>query len=1442
MTVKLAIVRQDAANYLFHWDAPQKSKGALRAITGGVDQLKIEAEHRKRLETLIDATVAGLQLLQPTEQLSKTAGEKTSGRLEELGRFMFNFLLPPSLKRWLQQLPEGTAVLLATNDTNLPWELLHDGHDFLALKYAIGRQLLTPTPPNQQTTLDKSNEMRFLFITNPTGELEEADKEVYKLIDLCDRAPENIAARQISHSRANKAVILAAFGSGQYDFIHYSGHATPNGLCLADGLLSFAELTQVLSGQPCVFLNGCQSAAEERTPQTLPFSGLNVQNLATAFIMHGARLFIGALWELFDVSSREFAEKFYALILNGIAVGEALRQSRKALYAARPNDPLWASYVLYGDPTEQIVHAAKPEPRAVTMLDVKVSGYQSLFDHLDIERGSALQAQITNEIAAVISQYEGTIFRQLSQHLCAVFGLADAYGDSPVRAIRAAHGVLAAVVEINGRYQNQLPLRLQAQVGISSGQVLKQTQNKMAELSGKPVTIVVQLADLAAPGEILTDAATYRFARSAFQFTPLSPDTVPEATRFDEFYLAGADIVQETRSGNMVGRQYELDQLQMWWQEAARGSGHLVSLVGQAGIGKTRLIQAFHTWLAGQNLQGVTAVCHTYNATTSYALLAQLIRSLADIRPEDDVAKSQRQLANLVQLILAENAADTAWQHREGIALLGQVIRLGASDPVIDALDPELRQRRLAALLQAILAYKSQQAPLVITLEDLHWADEASLAVLEPIIASLERRRILLIAVFRPDWQAPWGHWAHARQLNLQELSVGEQQEILQNLLNVTVLPTDLTETILARTGGNPLFIEENLAALRESQALTYQEKIWTLDSQAAAHLLPDKVEQLILARSQRLSEQARVLLQTAVVIGQEFEYALLDAVLPDAVRSRLDSALDELIARELIFTAVGWLPPQITYAFKHGLIQQIIYADLLDSSRRRTHRQIAQALATLFCTSEGPGIEQIAFHAYQGDDRLLAITSCLQAANRAAEVWANHTAVTWYDRAFEKLTTFDQVPPLEAEVEKGCTENQIQQWIVATLTGKADMQLLIGQYEEAIRNYQEALATSKEVAGFTNAFQADLYRKIADAYQDQGEYDAAEQALSTGLAIVANEPNLETGKLYVWQGLLAFRRGLLVDGLTSCRKGIEIIQETGNIRELARAYNLEGVLYRNISRSEEAMEAHRQSIALYQESNYIPGLERAYSNLGCVFQDVSQWDVALNYFQESADLSERTGEVWRRVAAAINLAEIFRLQGKFDEALAYNRQAQTLAMVHDLSELVGITQLNLGTIHLKLADLPEAATSLAKCQQLFAELGTETYLVETLCGLATLRLLEGDPEAGLTLGRAALAAAQEQERPLALGAVNRVMGQAYRLLQKYQEAKSCLLDSLQLFEKQDSPYEQGVTLTELAQLYRDEDQPQRATACCDQAIAIFARLGAGHDLTVAQRLKELIA
>ncbi|MBK7895497.1 MAG: tetratricopeptide repeat protein [Anaerolineaceae bacterium] len=1437
MTVKLAIVRQDATTYLFHWDAPQKEGAPLRAISGGIDQLTIAAEHHQRLEALITATVAGLQRLQVATENPQSAGEKTSRRLEELGRFMFNFLLPPALKKWLPQLSEGTAVLLATNDTTLPWELLHDGHDFLALKFALGRQLLTPTPPNPAPAPERPHEKPFLFITNPTGELAEADKEVYKLIDLCDRASENIVARQISHSRANKAAVLEAFGSGLYEFVHYSGHATANALCLADGLLSDAELTQVLSGRPCVFLNGCQSAAQAKTAQPLPLSGLNVQNLASAFIMHGARLFIGSLWDLFDAGSREFAEKFYALILNGAAVGEALRQSRRAFYAARPNDPLWASYVLYGDPTEQIVPAAPPETRAVTLMDVKLSGLPALFTQLGIERGSALQAQIINEIAAVIAQYGGTVFRQLPPHLCAVFGLTDIYGDSPVRAIRAAQAALTALGRLNARFQNQLPHPLQAQVGISSGQVLKQTHRQAVELSGKPVALVTQLADWAAEGAILTDAATYRTARSTFAFTPHAPN--PAAA--EDFYLAGAELGQAGQA-KLVGRQYELNQLQLWWQAATRGSGHLVSLVGQAGIGKTRLVQAFHSWLGEQNQRWITAVCYTYNATTSYALLAQLIRNLAEIGPEDTAQKSEQQLASLMQHILPENAADSARQHREGVTLLGQVIHLAVSEPVIDALDPELRQRRLAALLQAILAYQSQQAPLLITVEDLHWADEASLAVLEPILASLARRRMLLLAIFRPDWQVPWGHWEHARQLNLPELSAAEQQEIVQNLLDVTTLPPHLTETILTRTGGNPLYIEETVTVLRENQALTQQANGWSLDSEAATQLLPDKVEQLVLARIQRLSEPARALLQTAVVIGQEFAYALLHAVLPDGVRDRLDLALDELVARELLFTASGWLPPQMTYAFKHSLIQQIIYADLLDSARRRTHRQIAQALATLPPAADGPGIEQIAFHAYQGDDRLLAITSCLQAASRAAEVWANHTAVTWYDRAYEKLATFAQVPLLEAEAQKGGSERQIRQWIFASLTGKADMLLLLGEYETAVHHYQEVLATFEGSAHLSTTLRADVHRKIADAYQGLGDYDAAEQALATGLTFVADAHNLETGKLYIWQGLLAFRRGLLVEGLTPCRRGIEIIQETGNPQELARAYNLEGVLYRNLGRSAEAMSAHQQSITLYQESNYIPGLERAYSNLGCVFQDMSQWDQALHYFQESADLSERTGEVWRRVAAAINLAEIFKLQGRFDEALAHNRQAQTLALAHDLSELVGITQLNVGAIYLKQENLPEAATNLTQCQQLFARLETETYLVETLCSLATLRLLERKPEEGLALGQEAFTAATQQERPLALGTVNRVLGQAYRQLRQYPQAESCLRDSFQLFEKQASPYETGVTLAALAQLYADENKPQQAITSCDQAIAIFARLGAQHDLTLAQSLRDKIA
>ncbi|HID64405.1 MAG TPA: CHAT domain-containing protein, partial [Anaerolineae bacterium] len=928
----LSILRvQDG--YLFHLEYPTNSltlRGQdIHTPSGMIGSTPLDPDLRSQLEGAIDASAEILRTLYPSSgQPSRARDPTVAAPLGRLGRLLFSLLLPSTLQDALCQLPDDLPLIVATDDTDLPWELLYDGTQYLVLKRPMGRRLLSSTPARQNPIPDRIRRS-FLFITNPTGDLPQTDIEVERLVDAFDTVPEVIDARFLCRVQASKLEVLQALASGQYDVIHYSGHAKPGALLLADGELTAEDIQKALGGRPFIFLNACWSA--EPAPQ-LPYAGLPVRSLASAFILGGASGFIGTLWPVFDVSSREFAEWFYALVLDGIPVGEALRRTRERMYRTRPGDPLWASFVLYGDPTLRIAGLERRETRPVTVLVARLSGLLPLFDALGLEAAAEIEDQVLDRLSQIARRYGGEPRGPLTDILGVRFGVPEAHEDDAERAIRTALDMVNALqaFEPPGPLAPMSPGSLALRLGISTGQVVGRqlitAQGLDYQISGDVVDRAAGLAAHAGDGEVLVDETTRRLAQAAFTFEPEGSLTIAEGTRPIVVHRVMAAKEAPPPPIPMVGRERELTRLQGWWHEAAAGHGRLVAVTGAAGVGKTRLIQGFREWLSDQEYQWITATCESYDQNTPYALLTQVISGLADISPGDNKATRRSKLEDLIRGVVPGEGPRAKEQINEGLALLGQVVGLRIPAPAVDTLEPELRQKKLASVFQAVLAHQAAQYPLVLVLEDLHWADEASLEVLNQIASAVGRMRVLLLAVHRPDWSPEphgWTRWGHYRHLSLDELSEETRHALLARLLGVEVPPEALAEAILSRTGGNPFFIEEVVKSLQETGVLTRSDDAWVLAADPSTSSgrgltevpLPDRVENVILARLDQLAEPGREVLQRASVIGQEFEYRVLQEVQDEAAREELDRNLGDLTRRHFIFELGGWWP-DVNYAF----------------------------------------------------------------------------------------------------------------------------------------------------------------------------------------------------------------------------------------------------------------------------------------------------------------------------------------------------------------------------------------------------------------------------------------------------------------------------------------------------------------------------------------------
>ena len=1451
-TAVLSIFHIKPDQYLFHLETPGAGLGRPEEDTSRLfAATTLDTSLRSHLAEALESAVMNLRLFHASTWPPAQTSNSSDASLKRLGRLLFSLILPPVFQEALRHLPARTPLILSTNDAELPWELFHDGETFLMLKHPTSRQLLSTTRARKKaapTHLGKT----FLFVTNPKGDLPEAYTEAEQLLDIFETVAEeqNLSVRLLVGDRARKTAVLQALSDG-YDVIHYSGHAETGSLLLAEGALTADEISKAAAGHPFIFLNACWSARGSMEADSLPHAGLAVRDLASAFILGGAAALVGTLWPVFDASSRQFAEKFYELALTGVPVGEALRQTRLWVRDHFPNDPLWASYVFYGDPNLRLLDLEQRRSGQITVLMACLTNMSRLLKGMSLERGAEIREQILDRFAQAAQRYGGEIHGPVHHTLSVRFGVTSVHEDDAERAVRTALDVVEGLPRVVAEFSTNLPTPPGVKLGISTGQaVVRQLNVPLGEavhVTSAASDVAIALAEQAGAGQILIDPATQHLVRGAITCQAVKTDAVAAGVAYR---VVPDNLRPSVRPKSIiVGRDSQLNQLVEWWQAAAAGEGGLVSIVGEAGAGKTSLVQAFKRMLADERVQWFEVACKSYNQSVSYALLSQLLIALAGIQPPDPPAVRQAKVLALVERLgdLAEE------QLQDNLALLGEVIGLPGRASSITNLDPELRQKRLAELMGLVLTQLADSLPVVLILEDLHWADEASLSVLHQMGRTTYQIRGLLLAVYRPGQVHAWErYWDNYDSVRLNDLSAPARRRLLKNLLDDPALSEGVMEAILSLTKGSPFLIEEAVKALRATNVLVWEENEWRL-LKPPSEVLPTTLSGIILARLAHLDGTARAVLEAASVIGEAFEYQVLVNTLFGALGDNLNSHLEYLIDQKVI-RREGGLYPNVAYAFQHGLIQQTIYDGLLAREQRRLHGQVARALVRLHPTAESQErvLERIAHHYFHSSNLLQAVPYCLRAGQHAARMWANETALKWYQRAWQRLEEVD---------EKGLTANdgagqlyaaQGWGWRVEALEGRAYVQSVIGRYDEAVADYRLILTMMAEVDQPAMAHHADLYRKIAIAYTRQGDFEAAQRMLERGLDALAGDIGPEAGRLHTWIGINNYYQGESSRALASCERAIAILKQVSDhldletneaVRDFAQAYELRGLVVAIRGDNEQALDDLEQSIRLYHRADYLPGIARATSKQGFVYQNRGQWTQALQCYRRSEQLSARTGETLSQAATLINLGEIYRRQGNLDEAIAANQKARQLSETFGFTQLLGVALMNIGACRLKAEDIAAAQDHLEKGLHIFQKINDEANRSEVLCHLVELGLKRGEVDQMLALAQEALKIAEKLEGRLELGRAYRVLGQVYRARGRLEEARAYLDESLVIFEAAGNPHERGLTLLERALLWQTclktaSSAAQHFQADCAAATAIFEKLGAELDLKAARALQ----
>jgi len=604
--------------------------------------------------------------------------------------------------------------------------------------------------------------------------------------------------------------------------------------------------------------------------------------------------------------------------------------------------------------------ALEGERKQVTVLFADLKGSMELLAERDPEEARKLLDPVLEHLMEAVHHYEGTVNQVMGDGIMALFGAPLAHEDHAVRACYAALRMQDSVKRYAEVVQRSAGVPIQIRVGLNSGEVVVRSIGSDLHMDytavGQTVHLAARMEQMAMAGSILLTADALRFAEGFVEVKPLGPVNVKGLSEPVEVYeVTGAGSVRTrlqvaTRRGltRFVGRDAEFEQLGRSQQLAGRGHGQVAAIVGEAGVGKSRLVYEFTHSHRTQSWLTLEAASVSYGKATSYLPVIDLLKAYFKIQDRDDLREIREKVTG--KLLTLDRALE-----RILTALLA-LLDVPADDPAWQTLDPEQRRQRTLDAVKGLLLREAHEQPLLVIFEDLHWVDGETQAFLDTLVEGLGSARLLLLVNYRPEYQHAWGSKTYYTQMRLDVLPAESAGELLDALLGEDPGLTPLKQLLVKR--GNPFFLEETVWTLVETKALVGERGRYRLTQPVQAIQVPATVQTMLAARIDRLAPDDKRLLQVASVVGKDVPFALLRAVaeLPDDALRR---GLDHLQAAEFVYEA--GLFPDLEYTFKHALTHEVTYGGLLQDRRRALHARIVDAIETLHRDRLGEHFERLA-------------------------------------------------------------------------------------------------------------------------------------------------------------------------------------------------------------------------------------------------------------------------------------------------------------------------------------------------------------------------------------------------------------------------------------------------------------------------------------------------
>jgi TOMM system kinase/cyclase fusion protein len=1045
------------------------------------------------------------------------------------------------------------------------------------------------------------------------------------------------------------------------------------------------------------------------------------------------------------------------------------------------------------------------ERRQLTVMFCDLVDSTLLANQLDPEDWREVVRAYQETAAAVVQRFDGHIAQYLGDGLLVYLGYPQAHEDDARRAVRTGLDLVEVLGALNVRLAQYYGVRLAVRIGIHTGLVVVGEMgggNRQEQLAlGDTPNVAARIQGLAAPDTIVISPATFRLVRGYFLHQDLGTHTLKGLTAPVQVYRilgesaaqSHLDVVGTSGLTPLVGRDSEVALLLERWAQSQDGVGQVVLLRGEAGIGKSRLVEVLRERVISEGATRIMFRCHPYHQNSAlYPVVDHLQRFLQWQRDETPEAKfdTLERVLRTYRLPL-----------EEVVPLFAALLSVPLPEPYPPLnLTPQRQRQKTHEALVAWLLEEAERQPVLAVWEDLHWADPSTLEVLSLMLDQVSTARMLTLLTCRPEFRPPWATHAPVTQVTLTRLGRTQVEAMIPSLTGDKTLPTEIVEQVIAKTDGVPLFVEELVKMVMESGLIQEQAGHYVLTGPLPPLAIPSTLHDSLMARLDRLST-ARELVQFSAVLGREFTYELLQAVSP-VDELMLQQGLSQLVDTELIYQR--GLPPRSQYIFKHALIQDAAYQSLLKSTRQQYHQRIAQVLVAQFPDIAETQPELVAHHYTEAGFREQAVVYWQRAGQQAIERSANLEAVAHLTQGLELLITLPDTP-----------ERAQQELVMQTTLGPALLVTKGQASPEVLQAYARARTLCQQVGETPQLFQVlrGLWYFYLLRVELQTARELGEQLLT--LAQHIGDPALFLEAHYTLGNTLNYM-GEFAAAQAHLEQGIALYDPQQHRSHAVRYGQDPGVVCRSyaaltlwyLGYPDQALQRSHEALALARE------LEYPYSLALALY-----FAALLHQFRRER---QRTQE---RAEAAIALAS----EGGFTVVVAGGTFLRGWALT-ERSPTPGAGQ---GQGEAGLAQMHQGLAA-------FHATGAETFRPYFLSLLAAASAQVGRREEGLTLLAEALAVTNEKGERRCEAELHRLKGLLLlaRTTGQDTEAETCFRQALDIARRQQAKSWELRAAMSLSRLWQRQDKRDAARELLAEVYGWFTE---GFDTADLQEAKALL-